>query len=132
MKALLEKILKKVIADYIDKAFTLENLKLIRNKTMELIWQKTKETDTQIDDWAAGIIERSLADDNLERIYSWLIAHIRAITATTCMVQPDFVESIANKLNMDNPACKCGNPAFGIVRQFLEVLLPLLIEWLKK
>ena len=132
MKALLENILKKIIADYIEKSFTLENLKQIRNRIMESVWQKAKDTDTQIDDWAAGIIERALADDNLERISYWLIANIKMITANTCTAQSDMIELLANDLNMDNQDYRCGSPAFGIIRQLLEALLPLLIEWLKK
>lgn len=135
MKKLFEKILIKVIAESVEKAFTLENLKIVRTLALERLYNLAETTNTQLDDWAVVLIERLFADDNLEKIYEWVIANVKSVTGLTCMAKPEIIEELTKTLAFDRKGAEnvcCSLKDFGIVREILEILLPLLLEWIKR
>ena len=129
-------LLLQAVLDFIEKSFTLENVKLMRDRFLSLMNEQVKETDTCIDDWFVSIVERMLWDDNLEKIYYYVKMYAGEIfNPTICKVEPNHtIGALANELDFtaDSSQVACAMPATLQIVQILEFLIPVLYDWFAK
>ena len=136
MNGILKRLLIKAVQDYAQKTFTFENLKLVRDRLLLTLKAEVSNTETQIDDWAYDMLARMLADDNLQKIFDWVIKYADAMfNSTICTADPEHTLGALGKeldFTEDNNEPVCAMPALLTVVQILEVIMPVLYDWFKK
>lgn len=136
MKTTLQKLLLKALSEYVEKAFTFDNLKLVRDRFLSLLSEQVKKTDTFIDDWTCSMVERMLADDNLKRIFDWVKTYADdMLNPSICKADPKHtIGALANEMDFtaDSSQVACAMPAMLQIVQILEVIVPILYDWFKK
>lgn len=136
MKTTLQKLLLKALSEYVEKAFTFDNLKLVRDRFLSLLSEQVKKTDTFIDDWACSMVERMLADDNLKRIFDWVKTYADdMLNPSICKVDPEHTLGALAKdfdFTEDSSSEVCAMPSLKSVIEILEIIIPILYDWFKK
>ena len=124
-------MLKQVLEQFISQNFTFENVKKFRDFLINQLKIQVAQTETAVDDWGVELVEKLLDDKNLERIYSWVVVNGRLILTNQCLSPQNSLGTLASKMVFveDNV---CGTPDLASVISFLEIIVPILIEWLKK
>lgn len=132
MKTLLKKYLLKVIKEYALEAFTWENLKLARNRLYALIEAAIEQSETKMDDWAWSVVKGILNDENLKKIYDWILNNALNISPQTEMVYGIHYrryEELARTLTLDTDGKTYAAPSLTALLNLLEIIMPLLLEW---
>ena len=135
MKALLKNLLLQILQEFAQRAFTMENLKIVRDRLLAALKEQVESTETTIDDWAFNLVERALADDNLKRIFDWILRYAEVLlNPEICRSNPEqTLETLAEEIEFTtDAACEvCAAPSLIQVIQVLKIIIPILIEWYK-
>ena len=135
MKSLLKNVLLQIVQEFAQKAFTFENLQIVRDRLMAALKEKVEGTETTIDDWAFNLVGRALADDNLQRIFDWILCYANVLfNPAVCRTSPEQpLETLAKEIDFTtDAACEvCAAPALIQVIQVLEIIIPILVDWYK-
>lgn len=132
MRELLQRILTETIKDYLQRTFTLENVLIFRDAVLDKIDESAEVTETQIDDYAVSIARTILNDENIARVYSWLVSRKWLFDENVCSASREQYGELAEQIRFEcgGKVC-CAIPSLIVVVQFLELIVPVLIEWYK-
>ena len=135
MKSLLKNLLLQILQEFAQRAFTMENLKIVRDRLLSALKEQVKSTETTIDDWAYSITERALADDNLQKIFDWVVRYAEAfMNPAVCKASPEMtLEALAKEIDFTtDTSCEvCAAPSLVKIIQMLEIIVPILYDWYK-
>ena len=132
MTELIKKLLIQALKDYAEKTFTFENLKLVRDRFLTLLDEQVKGTETTIDDWAYSIVEKMFDDTNLKKIYDWVVKYAEAMFGNVCAAPENGYEALAKEMEFTEAPEVCAMPDLKTVVAILEIVVPILIDWLKE
>ena len=133
MKELIKRIFLEAVKDYLKQTFTLENVLKFRDEVIAKLRAQVEDTETKLDDYTLEVLETILNDCNIARIYNWLISRHLFIEENTCGASPEQYGKLADEIEFNNnlDGRTCAVPAIITVVQFLEIIVPVLIEWFK-
>lgn len=131
MRELLQRILMETVKDYLKQTFTLENVLKFRDVVLDKIDESAEVTETQIDDYAVSIARTILNDENIARIYSWLVSRKWLFSDNTCSASREQYGELAEQIRFDCGENVCATPSLIVIVQILELIVPVLIEWYK-
>lgn len=133
MKNLIKKIFEQVVNEFVSQTFTLDNVKLVRDAAVVKLREAAKNTENKIDDWAVEVLVRMLSDDNLTKIYDWIIDTVKPLGENRCGFTPEQFDTLASSLNMTPDGCDnvCAAPSIAQIISLLEIVVPILIYWFK-
>ena len=132
MTELIKKLLIQALKDYAEKTFTFENLKLVRDRFLTLLDEQVKGTETTIDDWAFPLVEKIFADENLKKVFDYVKVYAEALFGNVCTAPEKGYETLAKELDYTEAPEVCAMPDLKTVVAILEIVVPILIDWLKE
>lgn len=134
MTELIKRLLIQALKDYAEKTFTFDNLKLVRDRFLTLLKEQVEESENKIDDWAFPLVEKIFADENLKKVYDYVQKYAEAIlNPTICKADSESsLETLAKELEYTEAPEVCAMPDLTSVVAILEIIVPLLVGWLRK
>ena len=128
---LIQKILREALIDFVTKAFTLDNLKLARDLIVKRLDDAASQTDTKIDDYAVALLERILNDENIVKVYQFILDNVSIAVDGTglCKAAAVDVKQLALAIADEGDGDNCCAVSLSGLLKVLEVLMPLLIDW---
>ena len=129
---LIQKIFREVLIDFVTKAFTLDNLKIARDLIIQRLRDAAKQTDTQIDDYSVALLERILNDENIVKIYQFILDNVGIAVDGTGLckaAEPIDLNPLALAIADEETGENCCAICLSGLLKVLEVLMPLLIDW---
>ena len=129
---ILQRLFREVLIDFVTKAFTFDNLKIARDLIVQRLNESADNTETQIDDWLVVIVEKILNDENLNKIYQFIIDFGNAVDDSgLCKAALADYKPLALAIaDQDEEEIRtCGALSLSTLLKVLDILIPILIDW---